>query len=360
VPETCGVCKKPAKNLCTSCRGVHYCCRDCQSADWKTHKTICKTIRQKLQKYNDEHQKLLNCDDNFSGTLMNYFTNTFCIGRFWGLHETRPYCRSLSALVQAYDELNTPLSRKEAILLCMHLFRCNRGDNMGIRDIVTDIMLRAGLYQETYDFIKWQFIGPSSHYDWGNNTLPFLSYRFEDRTEPFFTTDQIYHTSINHLLVMVVVKYQAYEVLHARKEGINTLLLGAQHHENPFYTLAGCPGLIQQIVSYAFDTLPTYCKYTKDPAKLRNQIFTLLGVIHKQNPLVLLALINPKKLMSLPKPQFMAPGEPSEAYSSLEVALPTWEKISFSLGLKALVREYLLAVVKVASLDYKIPPSRVW
>uniref|UniRef100_A0A0P4VWD8 MYND-type domain-containing protein n=1 Tax=Scylla olivacea TaxID=85551 RepID=A0A0P4VWD8_SCYOL len=38
----CEVCRKPAKQFCSSCRSVFYCSRDCQKQDWKTHKTRCK------------------------------------------------------------------------------------------------------------------------------------------------------------------------------------------------------------------------------------------------------------------------------------------------------------------------------
>ena len=40
----CVYCKKPADNMkkCSKCRVMHYCSVDCQKADWKTHKLICK------------------------------------------------------------------------------------------------------------------------------------------------------------------------------------------------------------------------------------------------------------------------------------------------------------------------------
>lgn len=40
--QQCEVCRKPAKQFCSSCREVFYCSRDCQKQDWKTHKAKCK------------------------------------------------------------------------------------------------------------------------------------------------------------------------------------------------------------------------------------------------------------------------------------------------------------------------------
>jgi hypothetical protein len=40
----CPQCGKPATKTCSRCRIVAYCSRDCQSAQWKKHKSACKTV----------------------------------------------------------------------------------------------------------------------------------------------------------------------------------------------------------------------------------------------------------------------------------------------------------------------------
>ena len=40
-------------NVCTGCRSVHYCDKNCQTLNWKEHRTICNTI-DKLTKERDE------------------------------------------------------------------------------------------------------------------------------------------------------------------------------------------------------------------------------------------------------------------------------------------------------------------
>jgi hypothetical protein len=39
--QICGVCSQPAKQLCSKCNKIYYCCREHQVADWKEHKKIC-------------------------------------------------------------------------------------------------------------------------------------------------------------------------------------------------------------------------------------------------------------------------------------------------------------------------------
>ena len=40
----CNVCDKLAKNLCSACKYVFYCGRDCQKKDWNSHKEDCKAF----------------------------------------------------------------------------------------------------------------------------------------------------------------------------------------------------------------------------------------------------------------------------------------------------------------------------
>jgi hypothetical protein len=42
--KQCGLCAKPAKQLCGKCKKIYYCCRDHQLSDWEKHKQICKRI----------------------------------------------------------------------------------------------------------------------------------------------------------------------------------------------------------------------------------------------------------------------------------------------------------------------------
>ncbi|KAI1384954.1 uncharacterized protein F4822DRAFT_378535 [Hypoxylon trugodes] len=40
----CAVCWKDGGKLCTTCKSCHYCSKECQSNDWKSHKLLCEAI----------------------------------------------------------------------------------------------------------------------------------------------------------------------------------------------------------------------------------------------------------------------------------------------------------------------------
>eukprot|EP00727_Mastigamoeba_balamuthi_P003694 m51a1_g13321 hypothetical protein (388) ;mRNA; f:127-1413 len=42
-PTPCATCGKPARNVCSRCKAVSYCGRECQKADWPQHKATCGT-----------------------------------------------------------------------------------------------------------------------------------------------------------------------------------------------------------------------------------------------------------------------------------------------------------------------------
>lgn len=44
----CKVCWKTNENMqiCSACKSVHYCSKDCQKLDWKSHKTACFKLNQ--------------------------------------------------------------------------------------------------------------------------------------------------------------------------------------------------------------------------------------------------------------------------------------------------------------------------
>ena len=45
----CAVCSKKSKSQCGGCKMRRYCSRECQKADWKTHKKVCKSLKRERE-----------------------------------------------------------------------------------------------------------------------------------------------------------------------------------------------------------------------------------------------------------------------------------------------------------------------
>ncbi|TVY82760.1 hypothetical protein LSUE1_G004073 [Lachnellula suecica] len=178
----CAVCsKQESLVLCEACKVTTYCGSDHQVADRTSHKRVCVAIK-KAQKALDDEERSLRSLPADSWTPENPFENA--VGRFWGLHETRPYMLSRFALVDAILKVKTRYAVQTALDHVTDILRLCRSDNMGVRDLAPSLFLRLGKYQECYDFVKWwATTGRRSNYDWGNPALPHLDLRDEDVCE---------------------------------------------------------------------------------------------------------------------------------------------------------------------------------
>ena len=62
----------------------------------------------------------------------NYFSE-YNVGDFWGLWETRDWCRKLIDLAFKFKAYNTNQSTKQQIAGMIKMMYWNRGDNKGLR-----------------------------------------------------------------------------------------------------------------------------------------------------------------------------------------------------------------------------------
>jgi hypothetical protein len=53
-PTMCHTCKqvkvRSSMMLCGRCKAVQYCCKECQAANWPSHKGICRSIHEQMKK----------------------------------------------------------------------------------------------------------------------------------------------------------------------------------------------------------------------------------------------------------------------------------------------------------------------
>ncbi|KAM6513439.1 hypothetical protein FALCPG4_015860 [Fusarium falciforme] len=183
-PRACEVCHQREDLLrCSGCQAVYYCGRDHQASDRPRHKKACSATKKFRAHFEQEEQKLRDHPGDWL-TPANLFENA--VGRFWGIHETRPYMRarykSVDILLQLFGDAGGRVDVVQTALdHLLDMIRLCRGDNMGLRDIVPALYIRLGRDQEAYDFMKWYATtGNESDYDWGDMDLPFLDVKDAD------------------------------------------------------------------------------------------------------------------------------------------------------------------------------------
>ncbi|KAF7713241.1 MYND-type domain-containing protein [Penicillium ucsense] len=182
LPAGCAVCgHKDDLLICSGCKALPYCGRDCQIADRPAHKAACSAIRKARNVMEHEEQKLR---DHPGDVMMSKDPFTSCVGHFWGVFETRDYMRARYRLVRNMESVDHVVSVTARLDHCMDLLRLCRGDNMGVRSLVPGLLIRLQRDQDSYDFIKWWANTlENSNFDWGDTSLPYLDVKDADMFE---------------------------------------------------------------------------------------------------------------------------------------------------------------------------------
>lgn len=334
----CASCSKAhSKFTCAKCHVVTYCSRECQTVHWIGHKDICTEICRANKAYDKLEKQLHHFSDDPHREPFDYFTDDWTKAHFYGLLETRPYCRSLSRRVQAYRLCRTQEAIKEALLLAMKMLYHCRGDNMGLRDGIPALLCTLSMDQEAHDFMKWYETFPDSHYDWGNPRLPFLHFWGHDRSLPIAFSN---FTSLSFLAIDVLIKYR---LLRLALEREAFYLLLAEGKRSGRYKTD-----VMRVVHSYLDHSQQLKVINRRPDRLLQVLQTAMDRAEtNNNARIWRAIVNPAPLLRQDSPSHYSKGSAEEMYFSLEACAFVFAETD---GAMAFLKSYCVA--KHGGVDY--------
>ena len=318
--------------VCAKCSIAKYCCKDCQSQDWADHKRICKKISTLTKTVNKEAAHL-------STELWGEPGNTFEeeAGHFWGILETRPYCRARYGLAEAIlelaDEKKQSFIYEKALAHNMELLRLIHSDNMGIRYEVPFVFLMLNRDEDCYNFLKWWgTIDPHGRYNWGDPPE-------SKEGDWLYLTDQDLLENplkfINMMELQVLAAFlwtrmrivSRYRLMEAVEKQIKSAVLSKDKELRCLLHIL--PSLEKTVLG----------KYqSKSSLKIQEEIMKqLLEAIEMCNKTFLPALINPEPLLSCQPPSVYSRGSSSEAYIAVKQSLGMFSSISIA---KDVIKDY--------------------
>ena len=289
----------------------------CFCSDVKIDSSACREclgINAAIMQINEEERKLrIEVADTWGDVFKTR------VGQFWGIYETRPYMRAKSKLIHELLTKNTNSSLKESLNHGLDCLRLCRSDNMGLRSLIPSIMLRLGLDQDCYDFVKWwATCDPDGRYDWGNMSLPYLSVKNADVFESLdWLTSR--NSELQHVCSLAIIKIK--------------LITGLTDMRNSDFLSKSLP---TETVDHIKDIIPKSSAIPKSfkmskigdyddlLVKLKQQVQTLVGYMKGENEFICSALRNPQKLLNAPDPQYFSCGSIEEAQLTLSKCYMLW------------------------------------
>ncbi|RYP59052.1 hypothetical protein DL769_008701 [Monosporascus sp. CRB-8-3] len=317
-PSRCQVCESKENLLrCGGCQVVKYCGRDCQAADRSLHKRECNAIKKNQEKLVREIERLRSVQGN-GWTPDNLFEE--CVGRFWGIFETRDYMRQRYALVEAILKVHTVDAVEAALSHLMDMVKLNRGDSMGLRSQIPALMLRLNKDQECYDFVKWwHTCDPHGTYDWGNLDLPHLDVKDADAFEPcdVFLSD---FPDLGQTAAVMLLKVRLLIDLQSLQDA--SKLLGASMPQELI-------GMVQErAVGPLVRKRPDLMNGTDVTPHIKDmeaQVLKLFNCVKKANEYFWPALVDPDPEYDLnARPEYYSPGTEEEMQVMLQHSYASW------------------------------------
>lgn len=299
-----------------------YCGKPHQAAGRDNHKLACNAVKKHRDRLEREEQALRgNPGDGFSMPA-DVFTSS--VGHFWGIHGTRSihgtrnYMRARYGLIEAILGIKTFDAVKSALDHTMDILRLNRGDNMGVRDLVPAMLLRLGREQGCYDFVKWyQTMGQDDEYDWGDMSLPYLNVVDADALESPVHICYAWG-SLGHISAITLLKIKLLQDLQSLQ---NSDILAAKV---PSEIVGEIQRFVPQSTIISGNKKIMGCRdLARYIAELSSQVDMLYAAVQNDNEHFWLALLNPKGHLNA-RPETYSPGSLEETQLLLQHSLDAW------------------------------------
>ena len=165
--DQCSYCHKIVKSdstfTCLGCHVVLYCSRIHQSAYSLSHEATCLSIQQAQRKSDEQLSTLQSkCHQCFNDQLSEP-------DHFWEWRDIRSYIQARHRLILLLCKIATEAALRTALYHSLDILRLHPGDNLDVRLLVPGMMIRLGMDQEAYDFIRrYRQVSPTCQYAWAH------------------------------------------------------------------------------------------------------------------------------------------------------------------------------------------------
>lgn len=299
--------------VCSRCKIIRYCSVDCQRTDYNgDHRSECRKIESLTKTMKEQAQPLRQFRGWFGGEEPKDLFHTE-VGHFWGILDTRDYCRTRYELMDKLSDVAywyevRPLLEK-VLNHQLELMRLMASDNLGLRDIVPFTLLSLNRDDDAHAFIKyWIPIMEegSDVSDRHRNTSKgdWIYPRGQDKREDVFEVcgcSESYFP-LAFLAALCIIKLRmiaAYKTKQNQANAFSETRMGRN--------LGDAASVVREAATNRDGEAAIM-------AQQERHVTRYFKLMQKLNPTLLPAIVNPRPLKSQPPPQYIQPGKPSEAW----------------------------------------------
>eukprot|EP00978_Attheya_sp_CCMP212_P006991 scaffold16341_cov53-Attheya_sp.AAC.4 len=318
---------------CSRCKLIYYCSQACQKEDHAQHKKRCIYYAKCAQKVEQEVTRLNDtsmdgASDPFGPPERPFET---AVGSFWGIFGTRDYMRAQMSLnrMQLYFASMTNLKELWQLGLdnSLELLRLCSSDNSGIRFCVPFLLMNLNRDDDAFAFCKY-WIHDSEHErdetragmhrdsqkgDWMYERKDGM--RFDSMDEWFPSP---FHTRFT--LALCLIKIRLISDVSVLRQNVDSFVDTTGLDDEGVSSIVG---------GFVLDEKSRNVNLEEE----RRTVHRLMDVIHGANPTVLPAILNPGPLLRQSPPSYYSPGDPTEAYSLVQDAMPSFRQNDLAMRL---------------------------